>query len=177
MRRLAPIVVAACGGAAPRAVPPAPKPVAPTALVFRQIQITASHANRTTFELTLEGDRATLVETEDRAFDPVSWTVVSNRTYRGTRRGSELELKTDDMQPLALHCESRSLGVAVAPEPGDECNADPPAVTRHVDALVCTAAGQSVADADADDQLVFAPAPGVEWLDTACGGSLRQPRS
>ncbi len=168
------VVLAACGAAPPaKPTPVPPTPVIPPPLVFRQLHLGASHASRTTFELALIGDRATLIETEERAPDAATWTRVSTRTYRGPRRDAELELSTDDMQPLALHCESRT--VTVATKLADDCTGDRGAIV-HVDALVCTAAGQSAADADADDQLVFAAAPGVEWLDAACGGSLRQPR-
>ncbi|HEX4456065.1 MAG TPA: hypothetical protein VH143_34630 [Kofleriaceae bacterium] len=146
------VLAAACGAPAKR---PTPTP-APAHYVFRQ-----RHATRiTTFELSFDGDRATLVETDGRAA----------HTYRGTRHGAELALTTDDMQPLALHCERRAIEAAA---PGDDCNA---ARDRHADALVCSAPGQTGGggDADADDELVFAPAPGFEWLEAACGGGLRQ---
>jgi hypothetical protein len=166
--RCALVVIAACGGAPPA---PAPRPIvrdpaAPaTPLVFRQLHVRAGGASRTTFELTLDGDRATMIETDERA-DGSAWTRRSSRTYRGTRHGADLELATDDMQPLALTCESRAIRVAAR---GEDCAA----LTLSIDALVCTAPGQSAADADADDELVFASPP-IEWLDAACGGGLRQ---
>jgi hypothetical protein len=154
MRRCSLIVIAACGAPA-RSPTPAPTPPAtPTHYVFRQ-----RHGEHiTSFELSFDRDRATLVETDGRAA----------HTYRGTRRGAELSLTTDDMQPLALHCERRAIAAAA---PGDDCNA---ARDRRADALVCSAPGQGAGDADADDELVFAPAPGFEWLEAACGGGLRQ---
>jgi hypothetical protein len=143
---------------------------APTPLVFRQLHVAGSRASRTTFELALDGDRATLVETEERG---PTWTRVAQRTYKGTRHGTELELSTDDMQPLALHCEERGLGVSAAGTAHYDCSGTHE--VAHVDALVCTAPGQSDSEDDADDRMVFAAPPGVEWLDAACGGTLRVP--
>ncbi len=143
-------VTAACGAPVR---PPTPTPT-PTHYVFRQ----RHNAHVTTFELSFDGDRATLVETDGRVA----------HTYRGTRHGAELSLTTDDMQPLALHCERRAIEAAA---PGDDCNG---ARDRHADALVCSAPGQAGGDADADDELVFAAPPGFEWLEAACGGGLRQ---
>jgi hypothetical protein len=162
------VVTAACAAAPVPSKPlPTPAPHATAALVFRQIHVIAGHARRTSFELTLERDRATLVETEARATDANGpWQTLSTRSYRGSRRGSELELATDDMQPLALHCESRSIAVTAS------CGSAATPRTAQLDALTCTAAGQSASDTDDDDRLVFAPAPGIEWLDveTACAG-------
>ena len=173
------VALGACGAAPPAAtpVPPTPRePVKPPSLVFRQLHVGASRASRTTFELAFDGDRATLVEIEERAPDGSAWTRVSSRTYKGTRRGTELELATDDMQPLALHCEERGMGVAARGSVHADCTSTHE--LAHVDALVCTAAGQGGsddADADADDRMVFAPPPGVEWFEAACGGTLRVP--
>jgi hypothetical protein len=151
MRCCALVVIAACG-ASPRSPTPTPTPT--PHVVFRQ-----RHGDHiTSFELAFDGDRATLVETDGRAA----------HTYRGTRRGAELSLTTDDMQPLALHCERRAI---VAAAPGDDCNA---ARDRHADALVCSAPGATGDNGDADDELVFATPPGFEWLEAACGGGLRQ---
>ena len=175
--RLALLVVLAACGAAPQPTPvrPAPPPPATSApLVFRQLHIAGARQSRTTFELALDGDRATLVETDETG---PTWARVTQRTYKGTRQGTELELSTDDMQPLALHCEERGLGVAAAGTAHDDCSGTHE--IAHVDALVCTAPGQSGSDddagADADDRMVFAAPPGVEWLDAACGGMLRVP--
>jgi hypothetical protein len=179
------VVTAACASAPVPSKPlptPAPRVAAP--LAFRQLHVIAGHARRTSFELTFEGDRATLVETEARATDADGpWQTVSTRAYRGSRRGSELQLTADDMQPLALHCESRSIRVAaatatlVATACGSAATWDPPARTVELDAFACTAAGQSEADTDDDDRLVFAPVPGIEWLevDADCvrGAGLR----
>jgi hypothetical protein len=156
VRRCLLLIIAACGAPAR---PPTPTPTpTPTRehYVFRQ----RHGAHVTSFELSFDGDRATLVETDGRAA----------HTYRGTRHGAELSLTTDDMQPLALHCEHRAIAAAA---PGDDCNA---ARDRHADALVCSAPGQAGGDADADDddELVFATPPGFEWLEAACGGGLRQ---
>jgi hypothetical protein len=168
------VLTAACGSAPVPSKPlPPPPPRADAPLVFRQVHVIAGHARRTSFELTFDRDRATLVETEARApGEDGPWQTVSTRSYRGTRRGSELQLATDDMQPLALHCKSRSIAVAPA---GAACG--PLARTVQLDAFACTAAGQSDADTDDDDRLVFAPLPGIEWLegdaDCARGGGLR----
>lgn len=167
--RCALVVMAACG-AAPVPSKPVPTPHAAAPLAFRQVRAIAGHAQRTSFELTLEGDRATLVETEARAGDANGpWQTASTRSYRGSRRGAELELATDDMQPLALHCESQSIAVAAA---GAAACGSAAARTVQLDAFTCTAAGQSAADTDDDDRLVFAPAPGIEWVELAadCGG-------
>jgi hypothetical protein len=169
-------VVAACGGAAPattrpRVRPPAEPPPTST-FVFRQRHVRTGGATRTTFELSVAGDRATLVETDEQA-DGSAWTTRGSHTFRGTHHGGDLELASDDQQPLALHCESRT--VQLAGPQREDCTVQPGTrVLSGAQALVCTAPGQSVADADADDQFVFAPAPGFEWLDAACGGGLRQ---
>ncbi|HEY1551672.1 MAG TPA: hypothetical protein VGG28_27785 [Kofleriaceae bacterium] len=145
------IVIAACGA-------PAKPPAAPAHDAERYVFRQRHHEHVTSFELSFDHDRATLVETDGRA----------THTYRGTRRGAELSLTTDDMQPLALHCEHRAIAAAA---PGDDCNA---AHDRHADALVCSAPGQAGPAADADDELVFAAPPGFEWLEADCGGGLRQ---
>jgi hypothetical protein len=164
------IAVAACGAPATKPVPPPPLPVAhgPERFVFRQRHVGERSAHRTTFALTLDGSNATMIETEERAPDFVTWTTVSTRTYRGTRNGSELALATDDMQPLALHCEHRGMAGA---GPGDDCTA---MRDRKLDALVCNAPGQ--VGGDADDFLMFAAPPGLEWLEATCGSGLRQVR-
>jgi hypothetical protein len=170
------LVLAACGGAPPTppmpARPVAAPPAATHTFVFRQRHVRAGGATRTTFELSVTGDRATLLETDEQA-DGSAWTRRGSHTFRGTRHAGDLELASDDQQPLALHCESRM--VQLAGPQRDDCTAQPGArALVGVEALVCTAPGQSADDADADDQFVFAPAPGFEWLDAACGGGLRQ---
>src|SRR5262245_33260349 len=166
-----------------------------------------AHAKRTTFSLAFDGDRATLTETEERADRSMSieeadhetrWTVRSTRIYRGSRKtvagAIDLDLATPDMQPLRLHCATQTLQVAAAgarrvPSPnrgaayecGDRGVFEPPA-TSPIATLVCSAAGQPAGeDADDDDRLVFAPAPGIEWAfqndDCALqGGGLRRAR-
>jgi hypothetical protein len=166
------VAIAACGGAPPASPPRPPRqpaitpPPPVTTLTFRQ----RHGASRTTFELTLDGDRATLVETDEHA-DGSAWTPQASHTFRGTHHGGDLELASDDQQPLALHCEPRTIPVAA---PGPDCGGSGMRVAISTNAFVCMAPGQSAADADADDQLVFAQSPGVEWLDAACGGGLRQ---
>lgn len=171
-------MLAACG-APPAATPVSPTPhemSKPPSLVFRQLHVGASGASRTTFELALQADRARLVEIEERAPDATTWTRISSRTYTGTRHGTELSLATDDMQPLALHCEERGVGIAARGSVHADCTTTHE--LAHVDALVCTAPGQGGsddADGDADDRMVFAAPPGVEWFEAACGGTLRVP--
>jgi len=203
------VLLASCGAPPPR--PPISHAVAPGAEQVRQFrQLMAgklpAHAKRTTFALAFDGDRATLTETEEQAPRSLSiedadreaaWTARSTRTYRGTRRAAgnaiDLDLATADMQPLHLHCVDQSVQVAAAgarrvrsPNRGadDECGdrgVFEPAATTPMRALVCSAAGQPSDDADDDDRLVFAPAPGIEWAfqndDCALqGGGLRRAR-
>jgi hypothetical protein len=174
--RIALVLLIGCG--APPARPIAnPHPAGEPTRQFRQLETGAKlgHAKRTSFSLAFDGDRATLVETEERTQAGVSladaetatWTVRATRTYRGTRKavagGVELDLAAEDMQPLHLQCAAKTVPVAsIGARRAAACDAFDPPGTTPVDALVCTAAGQPSDEADADDRLVFAPAPGVE---------------
>jgi hypothetical protein len=169
-------------------------PAASPAETFRQLQVgsRSAHATRTTFVLAADGDRASLTETEEMIPRPLSiadadretaWTVRSTRVYRGKRHlvgdgAVELELSTDDMQPLVLHCVNQKVPVAPAGahrESETECGEFP--ATTPLEALVCSAAGQPADASDDDDRLVFAPGSGVEWAmqRESCGlGGLRR---
>ncbi len=200
------MLVAACGS------PPKPLPSshvvenpAPVTWIFRQLTVGAlPRAHRTTFALAFEGERATLTETvehEARALRMADadrdahWTIASQRTYRGPVRvvggARELELASDGVQPLQLHCESRAVAVAGAhakrvASPGRPADAGcgdlgmwEPAATTRIDALVCTPTLQPVDDADDDERFVFGAAPGIEWAfeNDDCvlqGGGLRR---
>lgn len=188
------IAVAACGGSAPppvlahRALAPRTEPHG----LFRRLAVGLARnvAHRTTFELVLDGDRAELVETEQRATGAFTieradreapWTTTSARRYRGHRRALAsgalaLDLATADMQPLHLTCTPRRVAVAAAgarrvPSPdrpadydcGDPGVWDPPTLVELA-VLACGAAGQPADDGDddGDDLLLFAPSPGVE---------------
>jgi hypothetical protein len=197
------VVLVACGPPPPRAPIAqhvAPAPAGPQIYRTLSAGLVRKAARRTTFALASDGERASIVETEEIAIDArtidevdrgAKWTVTSTRTYRGTRRGPDLDLTTDDMQPLHLHCMAQTVEVAAprarrVPSPnrpadyecGDRGVWDP-AATRRLDALVCGAPGQPADDADDDDRFVFAPAPGIELAsendDCAIhGGGLRQ---
>lgn len=195
--------LAACGAAAP--TPTAtPRLVqrTTTTRVFRTLATSAasSRANRTTFTLTIDGDRASLEETEQiidgvrsiREADAASsWRVVSNRTYRGSARAYDgatlLDLETPGQQPIHLRCATTTVVAANRrarriPTPtnkcGDEGVWDPP-TTSTVAAFVCGEATQPADDGDDDDRLVFGDAPGLEHASQhdECapqGGGLRR---
>ncbi|HUJ61313.1 MAG TPA: hypothetical protein VLX92_22570 [Kofleriaceae bacterium] len=198
------VSLTACGAS----VAPPTRATAPTTVeraarvrVFRTLvtRATSSRADRTTFTLAIDGDRATLVESEETA-DGVrsiedadaaaSWKLVSSRTYRGrsTAAGAAmlLDLETPGQQPLHLRCMSTTI---VAASPGarrvqaggcsDPSAWDPPA-TAAIPALVCGEATQPPEDSDDDDddRLVFGDAPGLEHASQhgACApsGGLRR---
>jgi hypothetical protein len=185
--RIAIAILVACGSAVPQQ-PNIHRAFEPTR-VFRRLAVDPLRevARRTTFELTADGDRAKLVETEERARGTfhalddrgAAWTVVSTRSYRGARQVSptgevELDLSTADMQPLHLHCISKRVEVAPAGTDlvatgtfDDGCGTDTlvwrPTTTLPVAVLECGPAGQPAdVPVDDDDLLVFAIAPGVE---------------
>ena len=97
-----------------------------------------------------------------------------------SRPGPLPPLEASGAQPLLLHCTHRTLEVAAAgarprADPIAPCERrgwDPPATTP-TQVLVCSAAGQDASDADPDDQLVFGPGPGVEWVDENDGCATR----
>jgi hypothetical protein len=178
--RIALVLVIGCTAPPTRPVTNQPTAHAPTAEPMRQFRQLATgdklgHAKRTTFQLAFDGDLATLVETEERAegglsladADRATWTVRTTRTYRGIRKvvagGIQLDLATEDMQPLHLQCAPKTVQVAaIGAHRATKCDALDPPGTAPADALVCTAAGQPTDDVDDDDRLVFAPAPGIE---------------
>jgi hypothetical protein len=144
---------------------------------FRQIVTGGKlgHAKRTTFELTFDGDRATLVETEERAdgglsiadADGARWTTRGRITNRGARKvvagGFDLDLKSEAMQPLDLHCATKTVQVGeIGAHRGTTCAAFDPSGTSPLEALVCIPIGQPTDEVDDDERLVFAPAPGIE---------------
>lgn len=200
-------LVASCGAAAsPASTPPVRQaaPVAAERWIFRQLRVgTRQTAMRTTFELVIDGDRASLLESgeQDRrarlmaeADRNAQWTVVTQRMYRGTATVTpgalDLELASDGVQRLQLRCIPRSVDAAApgalrVPSPGraadgacgDHGTWDPPA-TSLVRALVCDSGGADPDDEDDDDRLVFAPPPGLEYaaVNDGCvlrGGGLR----
>jgi hypothetical protein len=188
MRALAAAMLAACGthGAAPAVAHRAEVAAEPRQL-YRQLAVGDNRnvAHRTTFELSLEGDRAILVEIDERAAGAftieradreAAWKVIATHTYRGTRRANvgalELDLAAPGEQPLRLRCVA--IAVDVAPAGADlvarhpaECHGDRgmwfPSELTTTPALVCSAAGQPAGADDDDDRLVFAAAPGIEW--------------
>ena len=133
--------------------------------MFRQLHLGRLHAARVSFELALGSDRATLVETDETADANNPWAQVAKRTYAGARRGADLDLRTADMQPLPLHCVPQTVELR-GPHGCSEA-ASTAYATEKLDALACSAPGQAAAgsDADADDLLVFSPAPGLEWYE------------
>lgn len=181
------VVVAACGPA------PAPSTiVAPTghhdAMTFRRLEVgkARGHAVRTTFVLDL--DHATIDETDETLAKSVTvaeadaetaWVTKARHRYAGARReakdGVQLDLEAADAQPLHVMCTSKRIEAAAAhatrvasPDRGEgyECGDKgvwSPAGTAAVDTLACIPAGQSV-DTDDDDELVFAPGSGLEWV-------------
>jgi hypothetical protein len=211
-----PLVLAlAVGCGAPAAPPVAPvargTPVIHNSVpaadrwVFRQLRVgKLPIASRTSFELVLHGDHATLAETDEREHRALAmaeadrgaqWTIVAQRTYRGTARvrpgAVDLALGSDGVQPLELHCTERSVPAAApgalrVPSPnrpadyecGDRGVWDPPGTTA-VPSLLCNAGGASDADdEDDDDRLAFARPPGLEHasVNDDCvvqGGGLR----
>ena len=158
------------------------------------------HAHRATFELAFDGDRVTLVETDEQApratleeVEHASWEVRSTRTYTGARRSEGgavmLELASPGVQPLHLRCVAQQVQVAAAgarrvpAHTGGDCDPgawQPPELSA-VDALVCGEATQAEADQDDDDRLVFGRTPGIEYafVNNDCelqGGGLRRAR-
>jgi len=160
------LVVAACSSTAP---PPIaqntaaeqPEPLAPRPpLVDRQLDVgtLAPGAVRSTWELSIDGSNATLVETEQEApgvvtlerADGATWTTASTRVQKAPVRtvGDHIALDfATATDSLFLRCWHRSLAVAGAgarrvPTPGvhPDCS-DPgawsPATLTRVDALVC----------------------------------------
>ena len=182
------VVVAACGAAPP---PPVTN-VVPTghhdAMTFRRLEVgkARGHAVRTTFVLDL--DHATIDETDEtlaksvtvaEADTETAWVTKAKHRYAGARRdakdGVQLDLEAADAQPLHVMCTSKRIEVAAAKavrvaspdraadyECGDK-GVWLPAGTAAVETLACIPAGQSV-DTDDDDELVFAPGPGLEWV-------------
>jgi hypothetical protein len=171
--------------------------------MFRQLRVgKVPMATRTTFELILDGERATLVEIDEQEHRALSladadrearWTSGTRRMYRGAvtpvAGAVELALESEGVQPLQLHCTQHAVDAARAgavrvPPPnrppdgpcGDPGAWDPPA-TSSIHALVCDA-GVAGPDGDDDDRLVFADPPGVEYVfvNDGCvlrGGGLR----
>jgi len=156
------------------------------------------HSQRATFELTFDGDRATLVETDAQAprakleeTERATWEVRSTRTYAGTRRSEGgavmLDLASSGVQPLRLRCTAQAVQVAAAgarrvpsPDRGSDYACGDPGVweprgVMPVDALVCGEATHPVEEDDGggddDDRLVFGRAPGIEWafVNDGCG--------
>lgn len=195
------LLVAGCGGAPAAPIAPVPSPATSEALRYTRIELGTQrgHAARTTFVLVVEGERAALTETYDRDPRPrtlaqadrePAWQLTATHTYRGTRRVRgdevELDLRSPDTQPLSLRCAPRPLSIA-PPSAGlvsDEAAAGPCAGRRWQPApgspskvLVCGAAGIDLPNPDdtrdADDQLVFSPSPGVEWVDEHDGCAER----
>jgi hypothetical protein len=173
------VLLAGCSAGPPPVAPVAAVPRPPASephverQLFRQLRVGIRPiARRTSFELVIEGDRASLVEIEEREQRALSmaqadrearWTVTARRTYRGTAAtvagALQLELSAEGVQPLRLRCAPRPVDVAVAgalrvpsPERPADASCDrgvwsPPTKTR-VAALVCSAGG---AGPDADD--------------------------
>jgi hypothetical protein len=202
-------LLAACGAPAPRPTPVTPPPTAPPtarptasvpdARIFRKVTAGAvgSHAGRTTFTLTLDGERATLVETDETAdgirslaeLDGAPWKLVSTRVYTGTAQKAQdatlLNLETPGQQPLHMRCGTTTVTAAniaarlVASPGGHAGGCDPgtwdPPVTTRLAALACGEATQddSEQDADDDDRLVFGDEGGIEYAFENDGCALR----
>jgi hypothetical protein len=199
-------LVAGCSAAAPPRTSPVVHDDAPAAAerwIYQQLRVgKLPIASRTIFELAIDGDRASLVETDERAPRALSmaeadrgaqWKIVGQRTYHGTARTTpgalDLALASEGVQPLPLHCTPRSIDAAApgalrVPSPnrlassacGDHGVWEPPATTS-VHAIVCDT-GAAAADEDDDDRLVFARPPGLEYaaVHDDCvlqGGGLR----
>jgi hypothetical protein len=199
-------LVAACGSVASPASAPLAQHAAPAAAqrrIFRQLRVgTRQTATRTTFELVIDGDRAYLLESDERerralamadADRDAHWTVAAQRTYRGTATVTsgalDLALASDGVQPLQLRCTPRSVEAAA---PGalrvssstrvdhacDDRGAWAPPATTPVQAMVCDTGVADPDEQDDDDQLVFAALPGLEYatVHDDCvthGGGLR----
>jgi hypothetical protein len=202
------VALAACSSAPARPVPlPPTTPAAPPAQRYTRIELGTArgHATRTTFELSSSADRIVVLETyeqdhrsltlADADRDP-RWQLAGTHQYRGRRRaacdgcaGFDVELAATDTQPLHLRCEPRTIAVASAgARPAAQVSAacvtgawDPPEIAS-VAVLICGAATQDTTGTDPDDQLVFGPGPGIEWIDENDGctassaGGLRQAR-
>jgi hypothetical protein len=209
-RLIACVLFAGCSSAGTPGPAPAvriPEQAHAEGRIFRQLRLSRSPvATRTTFELVIDGGRATLVELDEQADRVQSvaqadrqarWTVATQRTYRGTftpvTGAVELALESEGVQPLQLHCTQRTVeaagpGAVRVPSPdrrpGSSCDdrgAWDPAATSSVQALVCDA-GVADPDGDDDDRLVFADSPGLEYVSVndGCvlrGGGLRIVRS
>jgi hypothetical protein len=187
------LLVGACAPAA------APTPIAhraadhaaveqPRRLLYRHLSV-GSHAPtaiRTTWELTIDGSRASLVQTEQHAPGPFTiaradreakWTTARTHSQEGPLRevGDHIVLELESaVDSLFLYCWHRAVAVAVAgarrvPRPGHQRDcSDPgtwsPTSTRRVDVLVC---GQEDAGdfSDLETHWHFAAAPGVELVE------------
>lgn len=204
-RLIACVLVAGCSSAgAPEPAPAVRNPVQAHTerRIFRQLRVGRSPvARRTTFELVIDGSRATLVELDEQADRARSvaeadrrtrWAVATRRMYRGSATpvagAVELALASEGVQPLQLHCTRRAVdavrtdAVPVPSQdrpPDDRCGdggASNPAAAASVQALVCDA-GASDPDGDDDDRLVFGDPPGLEYVfvhdDCRRGGGLR----
>jgi hypothetical protein len=201
--RFAVFVLAACGAPASRPTPVTPPEAArptgpvPNAHVFRKVTAGAvgSHAGRTTFTLTLDGERATLVETDETAdgirslaeLDGATWKVVSTRVYTGTTHQAQdatlLDLETPGQQPLHMRCGATSVTAAntaarrVASPGGHDGGCDPgtwdPPGTTRLAALACGEATQDDSEQDDDDRLVFGDGVGIEYAFENDGCALR----
>lgn len=133
-------LVAGCSAAAP--APRAPAVPAPPPggerWIFRQLRIgPRAIASRTTFELAIDGGRASLVEIDESA------------------------LRVRSADPSS---DARGAGS------GDDRGAWEPPATVPVQAMVCDA-GIVDPDADADDALMFARAPGLEYVSVTDRGA------
>jgi hypothetical protein len=194
------LALVACG------TPPRPEPPPRPPDAWRHVKLLAGtmagYAQRVTFELAFDGDRATLVETNEHGprgatlevAERASWEVRSTRTYTGARRREGgavmLELASPGVQPLHLRCTAQQVQVAAAgarrvPAGGGGGACDPgawqPPELAPVEALVCGEATQPAADEDDDDRLVFGRTPGIEYafVNNDCelqGGGLRRAR-
>jgi hypothetical protein len=166
LRRAAIVLVAACGSAAPppleqRTAPAPPRPAGPQRFIQRQLSVGTRSVSSSLgiWELTIDGNSATLVETAqqaaggltiERADREARWKTIDTHVERGPAHrvrdhlALDLESKSDS---LWLRCWHRSLAVATAgahrvARPGHEKDcSDPgewsPAKMVKIDALVC----------------------------------------
>jgi hypothetical protein len=190
-------IVAACGGA-----PTPPQPVqnraaaAPAATTWRFQQLALgsarASATRTTFELSFEGDRATLREHHARAsgsftldtIDGATWVEDAATSYRGPRAQGipsvfTLDLTAPGVQRLFLWCRddlALLLAPAGAPRLPLDCGGHllGNALVPVTDPIVCGAELPYPGQDDDEDRLSFAKSPGIERVDVNDGCEVGQ---
>jgi hypothetical protein len=175
-----------------RAAAPAPEVAPGNTFVARSLRL-GGHTHRTTWKLTLDGQRVTLASTtqvheEDATLErldreAVPWTVAEDTVYRGTIepltadsgffRPGRLKMYVEDGSgSITMFCLWQPLDVAPAGAHPTmpPCGADEPRATERVRALVCE--DIATVDSGSDDGRWVFGAPAVEEVEQheSCSG-------